>query len=200
MAKAVWESRKSDQRTAKNADQTEFLAVKLGTCPLDEGVRDDRTADALDDYGALDASTAEHWAIDDSKVDDAVGATAAEIERRAQMMGAAYPFIKNGNTLIYRQSNTRAYEFCLAISNAATIVERPFNKLPPAFEKLCCDIVKCFIGEGARAKRTGWPIDGADERTAKFKSVVDYMHAETKEWVWHPAPNMPEDPSVFHHI
>lgn len=190
-----WESRKADQSTAKNADQTEFLAVRSGSCPLDEGVRDDRTADAMDDFGALDSGTSEFWAVDDSKVDDAVGATASEIERRAMLMGDTYPFIKEGNTLRYRQSHTLAYELCLAIANAPTVVEKPFNNLPPAFERLCRDVVACFLGVGAVALRTGWPVDGEAWRTAQFKSVVDKVNAETTEWVWKPGPGMPSDPS-----
>ncbi|MBI3411732.1 MAG: hypothetical protein HY040_25660 [Planctomycetes bacterium] len=195
MAKADWEFRKADQRTAKDADQSEFLAVKFGSCALDEGVRDDRTADAMDDFGTLDAATDEPWAVEDSKADDAVGSIAVEIERRAQLMQDFYPFVKDGNALTYRPSRTLAYELCLAISNAPTLRDKPYNVLPPAFERLCRDVVGCFLGGGAGTMRTGWPIDGEDERTAKFKSVVDKMNHETKEWVWHPAPGMPPDPS-----
>ena len=188
-------SRKSDQRTAKNADQTEFLAVKVGSCALDEGLRDDRTADAMDDFGSLDATTNAPWAVDDSKIEDAVGSVAGEIDRRAELMRECYPFVKDGNTLRYRQSQTLAYELCLAISNAPTVVKAPYNGLPPAFERLCRDVVRCFFGGDFSGMRTGWPIDGEIERTAKFKSIVDKMHSATKEWVWHPAPGMPEDPS-----
>lgn len=195
MSKSEWESRNSDQSTAKNADQAEILAVRYKACPLDEGVRDDRTADAMDDFGALDTATSEVWAVDDSKVDDAVGATACEIERRAALMGDAYPFIKDGNTLKYRQSHTLAYELCLAIANAQTVVSKPFNRLPPAFERLCRDVVACFMGEGACKLRTGWPLDGEKWRTSKFKSIVDKIHAETSEWVWQPGPGMPDDPN-----
>lgn len=195
MAKADWESRKADQHTAKNADQTEFLAVKFGSCALDEGVRDDRTADAMDDFGTLDTATNAAWAVDDSKVDDAVGSLADEIERRALLMGDAYPFVKHGNTLTYQRSNSLAYELCLAICNAPSVVLKPYNALPPAFERLCRDVVACFLGSGTAAMRTGWPIDDEEERTAKFKSVVDRMHKATKEWVWQPSPGMPEDPS-----
>lgn len=195
MAKAEWESRKTDQRTAKNADQTEFLAVKFGSCALDEGVRDDRTADAMDDFGTLDPTINASWAVDDSKVDDAVGSLAGEIERRATLMGGAYPFVKDGNTLKYRRSNSLAYELCLATCNAPTIVKNPYNALPPAFERLCRDVTKCFLGNGAEAMRTGWPIDGEDERTARFKSIADRMNRLTKEWVWQPGPGRPEDPS-----
>jgi hypothetical protein len=195
MTKAEWESRKADQRTAKNADQTEFLAVKFGTCSIDEGIRDERIADAMDDFGALDTGSSAPWAVDDSKADDAVGATAGEIERRALILTNAYPFVKDGSTLAYRPSRTLAYELCLAISNATTLTKAPFNVLPPAFERLCRDVTKCFLGDGSEAKRTGWPIDGEPERTARFKSVVDFMNAATTEWVWSPAPNMPADPS-----
>jgi hypothetical protein len=195
MPNAEWESRKADQRTAKNADQAEFLAVKFGSCALDEGIRDDRTADAMDDFGSLDVATDAPWAVEDSKVDDAVGGLADEIERRAALMGVTYPFQKDGNRLIYRRSKSLAYELCLAICNAHSIVEKPFNVLPPAFERLCRDVVMCFLGDGSQARRTGWPIDGEDERTSKFKSVVDKMHADTNEWVWNPGPGMPADPS-----
>lgn len=195
MSKSEWESRKSDQRTAKNADQAEFLAVKSGSCSLDEGVRDDRTADALDDFGSLDPDQAEFWAVEDSKADDAVGATATEIERRASLMGASYPFVKDGNKLTYRQSRSLAYELCLAIASAPTVVPRPYNALPPAFERLCGDIVTCFLGPNSFSLRTGWPVDGEEERTAKFKSVIDKMHANTSEWIWYPRAGMPPDPS-----
>ena len=198
MAKADWESRMTDQRTAKNADQTEFLAVKFGSSALDEGVRDDLTAETLrelDDFGPLNETYVASWAVTDSKVDDAVGSLADEIERRASLMGDAYPFVKDGNTLTYRRSCSLAYEMCLAICNAPSIVEKPYNALPPAFERLCRDVVTCFLGGGATSLRTGWPIDGEPERTAKFKSVVDKIHAATQEWVWRPGPGMPADPS-----
>src|SRR5689334_17078672 len=127
-----WENRKQDDRTAKDADQAEFMAVRYGNCNLESGTFDDRVADALDDYDIPDPVGVTDWAANDIKFDSAVSDIALEIQRRSDLLGANYPFTVDGNQITYRQSRTLVYELCLAISLAPSLKEGEYVRLPRA--------------------------------------------------------------------
>lgn len=188
----AWTRRKVDQRSAENADQAEFAALKFSVAPVAEGIRDEEIADALDDFGESDGAQKERWAIRDSKLDDAAGATADEIARRSTLLGAAYPFGLDGNRITYKPSKTLVYEFCLAVSNSPSIVSKPYDALPPSFERLCRDLICSYWGPDSTAYRSGWPPE--PDRDANFKSVADKLAPTTGEWCWNPRPGLPEDP------
>jgi len=196
--KVDWELRGQEQRIATNADQTEMLAMKMGACPIDEGIRDETTAAALDDFGSQDQSTTTPWSATDNQADDAVGGIANEIVRRKDLMGPDYPFSVSGNELTYVGSKTKVYELCLAIANAPSVNVKPYNALPPLFERITRDIVKNFAGDGSVGIRTGWPKDSELNRTTYFKSVVDIIHKQTNEWEWSPKKGYPKNPPSKH--
>ena len=129
-------------------------------------------------------------------MNDAAGTVAEEFIRRERLMGDAYPFSLGGNTLTYRQSKSLVYEFCLAVCMSPSLSKKPFTTiLPPAFERLSRDVLKCFLGPGSNGYRTGWPSDGFGDRPIRFKAVVEELHRLTGEWVWSPAPGRSNDPS-----
>ncbi len=190
-----WENRGPEFRAGVNADQAEVSAIRFGSSNVEAGIADERTADAMDDFELVDPEGVESWADADSKYDTAAGAVGDEIRRREQMLGASYPFRLERNRLIYSSSTTLAYEFCLATSQSPSLSAGEFKRLPPAFERLARDVVKCFLGPDAEGYRTGWPRDDLEDRPVKFKAVVERLHELTGEWVWAPGPDRPPDPS-----
>lgn len=191
---APWESRKTDQRTARDADQTEFLAIRSGSSPLDEGSRDDRIADAMDDFGALDEASNARFIVEDSRIEDAGNQISDELDRRVRLMGDAYPFRIDSGALKYAGSKTLAYELCLSVSLAPTLSKEPYNVLPVSFERLARDAAKCFLGPGAEAFRTGWPRSGEPSVESRFSTVAAHMNRLTQEWIWGPHNDLPDDP------
>jgi hypothetical protein len=190
-----WENRGPEFRAGVNADQAEIGAIRFGSCNVEAGIADERTADAMDDFEIIDPEGVESWADADSRFDTATSEIGDEIRRREEMLGGSYPFRLEGNTLAYCQSNTLAYEFCLAVSQSPSLSEGSYKRFPPAFERLARDVVMCFLGPGAEGYRTGWPRDSFEDRPAKFRAVVNRLHELTDEWIWSPAPGRPQDPS-----
>ncbi|GAF94469.1 unnamed protein product, partial [marine sediment metagenome] len=128
-----WEARKPQHRASDGADQVEFSAMSHGSSNLEAGLKDDRTADALDDFEVVDPVGVPHWAEADSQYDTATGSIGDEIERRSEILGSSYPFKLRGNAITYKQSRTLAYEFCLAVSQSLSLTQGEFTRLPPAF-------------------------------------------------------------------
>lgn len=187
-----WEQRIPQLNAARDADQVEKRAIELGTVNIEEGIRDQLLAGAMDDFAqALEGS----WAEDDATIEDGTGQTANELSRRADILGEFYPFQLNGNHLAYSRSSTLIYEFCLAVSTASTITEGRFVRLPRAFERLCRDVASVYLGVGAEAYRTGYPADVGEGRPCRMKAVASELNAQTGEWVWQPRNGMPENPA-----
>lgn len=192
---AEWQEWRADDRVSDNADQTEFSAVRFGSCSLDAGTYDDRVAESLDDYETADPASAAAWASRDLTEESAASDIAIEVRRRMSLLGDAYPFHSDGNQLKYVRSKTLVYEFCLAVSRSISLTNGDFAKLPRAFERLVRDVLVCFLGKGARGVRTGWPADGFEDRPIKFKDLVAILHRETGEFRWCPDPGFPDDPA-----
>jgi hypothetical protein len=192
----VWESRKNDQRVSGNADQAEFLAVKLGSTPIDFGVFDDQIADSLDDYEAVEATDAPEWFSRDLTVESAISDIGGEIARRRDILGDLYPFDFVANSVRYCESNSLVYEFCLAVSLSKLTGE--FSELPEAFERLCKDIVIAWAGPGSNGIRTGAPRRKEQGEPVRFKEVCDLIYCATHEWKWNPREPMPDDPDPRH--
>lgn len=191
-----WLRRKSDQRAAANADQTEFHAICYGTSNFESGVFDERIAGAMDEFDVPDPIGVEDWAEEDTRYDTAADSIGNEIQRRRNCLGEFYPFRLNGNTIEYLGSYTLVYEFCLAISQAPTVSLGEFAQLPPAFERLARDVAVELLGPGAAGYRTGWPPSG--DRPQRFRDVVNRLNELTGEWHWLPVPGKPNDPSHIH--
>ncbi|HLL90841.1 MAG TPA: hypothetical protein VK324_16185 [Tepidisphaeraceae bacterium] len=85
-----------------------------------------------------------------------------ELKRRAALPGGSYPFQLVSNSLEYAPSKTLAYEFCLAVSRAATLTEGEHVRLPRNFERLSAIVARLYLGSGAEAVRIGWPSDNED--------------------------------------
>lgn len=192
-----WENRRKDDRVATNADQAEFAAILYGFANTEAGAFDDRVASALDDYELEDPRGTPRWARDDLALDSAVSDIGAEIRRRSQLLGEAYPFRVSGGRLEYRRSSTLVYEFCLAVSLSPSLNEGRLSCLPIIFERLARDAI-AFLGTGAKGCRTGWPPDEQDDRPARLKDVVNSLHAKTGEWIWSPEAGLADDPTPEH--
>ena len=192
----AWEARHQDDRVATNADQAELLAIRYGSSNSEAGISDDRIAGSLDDYDVPDPLSASVWASDDLALDSATSDISAVIRHRQEILGPAYPFQLHGNRLVYRESHTLAYEFCLVASQSC-LSEGEFVRLPRAFERLARDVLVLFlgVGQGTGAFRTGWPGDEFESRPPRFKSLMAVLHELTGEWTWAPAPHLPEDPT-----
>ena len=189
-----WEQRRSDERVAANADQAEFSAVSYGSCNLEAGTADERIADAMDGYELADPMQVPDWAREDAKYDSATSAIAEEVIRRRGLLGKSYPFRLTGNRIVYSHSHTLAYEFCLAVTQAPSLSEGEYKRLPPAFERLVRDAAICFLGRKASGYRTGWPPDELEERPKRFRDVVERLHELTGEWCWNPRSGLPKNP------
>lgn len=189
-----WETRRQDDRIATNADQTEFAAVRYGSCNLDAGTFDDRIAESLDDYEVYDPRGLPAWAAKDAALDNAVSDIGMEIRRRHEILNGTYPFAIDGNRLVYKRSPTLVYEFCLAVSQSSSLSEGDFARLPRAFERLVRDVLVHFCGPGTQGMRTGWPCDSHEPRPARFRDLVRRLHDATGEWFWSPDTDKPVDP------
>jgi len=192
LTRAQLERKGVQMEAAQNADQAEWKAVRLGTAPIDEGVRDERIAESATDLPGDELSSVGGTEI---RLERFSSETSAEIERRVKLMGAAYPFEVDRATLRHVPSATKVYEFCLAISFVPTISKKPYVRLQIGFERLLRDLMKQFFGDGAQGFRTGHPGDKHEFRPTRIKAVIEHLASLAGEWVWHPDADLPEDPS-----
>lgn len=185
-----WYERGSLLTAAKNADQSELLAMHLGVAPLDSGVQDDIIADEHH------ADLSEHryvWQDEEIALDQAVGPVIAETDRRASILGNAYPFSRRGNALYYNPSNTLIYEFCLATSIQKQLSASPFNELPVLFELIAAEAARCYLGNLAKSFRTGWPSHNDNERPTTLKAMLEKLSELCGEFKWQPRAELPRD-------
>jgi len=190
-----WEYRRQDENLAVNADQAEFAAIMYGSSNFESGTYDERLAGALDDYEVVPPQPTTRWANDDTALDSASSEVGNEIKRRKGVLGDKYPFDVKGNQIQYNPSKSLVYEFCLAISLAASLHTGETKKLPIAFERLARDLTVFLLGTGAQGYRTGWPNDSLEDRPTKFKELMGKLSAMAGEWNWSPERGLPDDPS-----
>src|SRR6185312_1366815 len=191
----AWLSKRTDFDTSVDADQSEFAALRFGSINIEEGLRDDRRVGAIAD--SLQGVKTQ-WAERSAKLDEKGGKIAEELRRRALLLKKDYPFTISKNVLHYDGSSNGIYEFCLGASVSEGLSEKPYNQLPIAFERLCCDISSSFFGIRAISIRTGWPRDRTDGLPTRAKLLFQRIHELTGEWVWNPDPGFPEDPPPTH--
>jgi hypothetical protein len=185
--------RHAEQRRCKNADQAELDAILLGSVIVDQGVYDDRVAGALDDFEPEETAARADWHRQDLSVETAVGEVHEEVERRASLLGEAYPFVLNGGLLTYKRSHSGFYEFCLAISLADQITRGNHVHLPRTFERLSALLMQGFLGGSASSLHLGTPRD--EHVGARFVDAMRYAHEQTREWLWAPEAGLPLEPS-----
>ena len=180
------------QRSAFDADQAEFSAIKNGSSVVDEGIYDDRIASAMDDFDPEGVQVNSPWHEEDLRQDEAVGRIQEEVLRRTDTLGETYPFVHENGTLIHRQSDDLVYEFLLAICNANTITAGKSVELPRFFERLSAKLVAAYFGPETESIHTGWPRD--PEIGLTFRDAMRTVAERTGEWVWGPVADLPSEP------
>lgn len=180
------------QKSASDADQVEFFALRNGSSLADSGIYDERVAGAMDDHEITDNIDHAPWQDEDLKYDSAVGRIHEEIERRRETMGASYPFRIRGATIDYEPNGSLLYEFFLAICNAETLTTGRYVGLPRLFERLSARLVAAYLGDGTRFLHTGAPRD--EEIGRSFKQAMVTVAKATSEWRWGPDEGLPEEP------
>lgn len=180
----------------ENADQAEAAALRMGMAPIGAGTIDDRLADNDEDFLGDPDLVDNTW--DRGKgFEEADNATTTEIDRRAQLLGDAYPFARERSRLTYTGSETGLYEFLLGLSLAESYSRGPYAVLPRVFEVLACLVAEAYLGEDADSYRMGWPRPKGTATT--LKAAVGELRQKSGgnmgEWVWAPKEGNPTDPS-----
>lgn len=175
------------QRAATDADQAEFDALKNGSTSVDAGTYDDRVAGTFVDRDVSD--DVERWHRDDLQNDTATGRVQEEIERRANLLGPAYPFTVEDGKLTYAESTSGVYEFFLCICNTQ-FTKGDYVWLPRVFERIAARLVAAYFGSHAQSIHTGWPRDEAIGRS--FSKAMATVSQRTGEWTWGPDEGLPD--------
>ena len=181
------------QRSAGDADQAEFFALRNGSSLVDAGIYDERVAGAMDDHEVPDSIEHASWQDEDIKYDSAVGRIHEEIERRYETMGESYPFRIRAGTIDHTPNGDLLYEFFLAICNAGDLTSGKYKGLPRVFERLSARLVAAYLGDGTRFLHTGSPRDRQVGKS--FKDAMVTVARETSEWRWDPDEGLPDEPS-----
>ncbi len=155
---------------------------------MDAGFYDERVSGAGDDFEANDATITEGWHSTDVQLDSAVGEIHEEILRRQNLLGASYPFEIRENRVIYSQSQSLFYEFCLGICMADNITRGDNVFLPRTFERTCALLIQLFLGQDTGRIHTGAPRDATIGTT--FQAAMTAVSNATAEWVWAPYPEL----------
>lgn len=189
-----WDDRHRLMVVAKDADEVERAAMLYGTAPVSSGIDDEKLSGALPEVDDVETYGEAGTQVEDRSVEGITGSVHEEIERRAAMMGEAYPFTLSGGALSYVGSSTGVYEFCLATSLANDLTRRPLNKLPVLFEVIAAEAFRLYLSPEAQSVRTGWPSHDRKLRPTKFKALFGLIANQTLEWVWAPTHPNPDDP------
>lgn len=176
------------QSSSADADQAEFDALKYGAASVDAGMYDDRLAGTLDDPEA--GENRERWHREDLRSDTAAGRTQEEIERRADLLGSAYPFTLDQGTLAYVESPSRLYEFFLCICNTQ-LTQGEHVWFPRVFERVAACLVAAYFGACAQSIHVGFPRDEVVGRS--FRRAMATVAQRTGEWTWGPDEGLPSD-------
>lgn len=195
MVDSPYAARTREPEISSDADQIELSAIRGKWAVVDDAAADEVVSGELDDEAELDARQSDDegrhsWQERDISQEQIVGEAAEEILRRSKILGDAYPFHFEGNRLVYRGSRSGFYEFCLATSQAPTIVSKPFVALPRVFERATAGLVKLYFGSNAKAFHTGWPRSPK----SRFRKAMSKITGGRWEWVWRPEDGLDDDP------
>jgi hypothetical protein len=186
--------RSLEQRIVKDADQTEFSAMLKGSVLIDAGLYDDKVSGALDDFIVIDATITERWHSMDIEYDTSSGQVFDEIIRRKKLLGCYYPFTIHGNQIVYNESKSYFYEFCLAISLSSNITKGDNVNFPRTFERMSAVIMKLFLGDNSESIHVGSPRD--HEIGTTFVAAMKKVNEITKEWIWNPIADFGQNPQT----
>lgn len=192
-----WAGRYHHNDQSDNADQTEWQAVLHGSSHVSAGTVDDEMSEAAD-QDVLPVGHVEDRLQDKEVVRESTQGPVAEIiADRANLLGDAYPFQIDGNSLIYRRPQRPLYELLLGITQAPSLTTGAYVQLPRVFEHLSTLAAKGFLGPAAGGMRTGWPRPtGASHFQALVMQVKAAAAPGTNdaEWSWAPELGLPENP------
>lgn len=180
----------------ENADQAEVAAFLNNNAPIAVGLLDEKLASAEEDHRS--ESTRRGATVErDTAYEEAVGATATEIDRRANLLEDAYPFKREHGRLVYKPQQPYLYEFLLCLSMAPSYSSGRFRRLPRAFEVLSCHLAEAYLGGDTASYRMGWPRPKGSPTTLKAAVEELRMKAGSHQgdWHWHPKEGNPIDPT-----
>lgn len=187
-------NRNVEQKLSQDADEVEVEALRLGSATIDSGIADERIASALDDFQS-DSGEFE-WMERDVANDNAVSGISAELIKRSEVLGDAYPFVIEGNQIYPKPGyELLTYKFCLLTSYAKDITTGPYTKLPRTFELVAKEYNQAHFGPFAKSFHTGWPRK--PEEPKKFQDLAEKLHEETREWFWHPQIGLSGEDSYY---
>lgn len=189
-----WTLRNRHQDAAVDADQVECEAILLGNAAVDVGIRDEIMAGVVDDNIIEPGNS---WQERQETLEEFSGAIADEIARRAEIMGEAYPFKLESNGIVYTQSRTGVYEFCLAVAMNPTGAKEGYKRASAIFEYIARDVLITHIG-GGTGFRTGHPAYDSENRGTKASETFTALEALCGEFHWSPEEGKPADPSYIH--
>ncbi len=182
---------RASAETIKNADETEIAALRDGFSPIDQGISDDIIAGGLDTFMRQEETQQEPWAEKGLTLDSAVSELAAELERRAGILGDKYPFVISGNSikLDLKNVNGLVYAYCLCLSYIKNKSTGESRLYPRIFEKISALAVQMFFGPTAKSIRTGWPRE--DGLPKSFVELAKHLEKETGQFVFQPVAGAP---------
>jgi len=175
-----WKSQ--EPSSCKDADQAEFNAMRSISATLDSAIADEIISGEIDDEIDELALNGPRWQGQDLAQEDLLDSVHAEVMRRIRLLGPLYPFELIENRLVYRKSNSGFYEFCLTVTQAPSVVEGTFVKLPRYFERTVTALVRSYFGKGAKGLHTGHPRSPS----TSFRNVMAKLERHPFEWVWNP--------------
>lgn len=184
--------RAQNQKVSTDADQVEIDAIRYGNAPIDSGLADDHMASAMDEFYE-DETRQEHWFEQDLATDSFAGKIRAEILRRIKILGDAYPFTIEDNSLSPKDGEFLTYKFCLCVSLQKDLVSKRYKLFPHTFELMSLEYSRAHLGPNARAIHTGWPREPG--QPTKFKELVKFINQNTSEWFWGPDEGIEDDDS-----
>lgn len=191
-----WQSRHYFNEISDNADQTEWQAFLYGQAHISVGTRDEEISESAD-QDTFPNARSEDVLQGKEVIMESVQGTVAEIllERKA-LLGDAYPFSMECNSLIYQARPLPIYELLLGITQAPTITEGAYTTLPRIFEDISLLASKGYLGPQAKGYRTGWP---RPDTNVRFKAMIENLRTTTgkhgAEWQWSPDSDLPDDPA-----
>ena len=191
---ANWDLRKKHFAAAFDADQVELTAMLNGKATFGVGLFDEKVSGAFHD---MLAGESPEWKAKDVLLEGKAAAIAEEFERRAELLGDDYPFTVNEGHVTYQESGTFAYEYCLVCARHGDS-DIGIQALAGWFEMLLTTLLASYLGEGARAVRTGWPpLDGV-YHPVRPKKTYRALRLLAGEWMWGPKGGLPDDPDPQH--
>ena len=175
-------------KISKDADQAELVALRFGKSRASTGVRDDAIADTLEEnYSSGINLDEEAWQSHETSLDSASSQIIEELERRAEALGALYPFKVTGDVIEYHQSDSLIYEFLLCASLSPSLTTGEYTGFPRKFELISMLLTANFLGTNVRCCHTGFPNEYRG-----FRAAAEVAIADSHELLWQPDPDLPE--------